>query len=90
MFRQVSTPVLGVIENMTGYVCPSCGTEDAVVPVLARIPIAPPVREGGDLGQPIVVADPAHPVSRSFETLAARVADEVRRGVHAPAAGVSA
>jgi ATP-binding protein involved in chromosome partitioning len=103
MFRQVSTPVLGVIENMAGYVCPSCGTEDALfgsgggerlaahfgVPLLARIPIAPPVREGGDQGRPIVVADPGHPVSRTFEALAVRVADELRRGVHAPAAGVS-
>src|SRR5262245_17338622 len=104
MFRQVSTPVLGVIENMTGYVCPSCGTEDAVfgtgggerlaahfdVPVLARIPIALPVREGGDNGQPIVVADPAHPVTRTVQDLAARVAAELRRGVHTPAAGLSA
>jgi ATP-binding protein involved in chromosome partitioning len=103
MFRQVSTPVLGVIENMAGYVCPSCGTEDALfgtgggerlaahfgVPLLARIPIAPLVREGGDQGRPIVVADPGHPVSRTFEALAVRVADELRRGVHAPAAGVS-
>ena len=55
MFAQVSTPVLGVVENMAGYVCPACGTEDAVfgagggerlaahfdVPLLARIPLAP-------------------------------------------------
>jgi ATP-binding protein involved in chromosome partitioning len=104
MFRQVSTPVLGVIENMAGYVCPSCGTEDLLfgrggadrlaahfdVPLLGRIPIAPLVREGGDRGRPIVVADPSHPVSRTFRSLAARVADEVRRTEHASAAGVSA
>jgi ATP-binding protein involved in chromosome partitioning len=92
MFRQVSTPVLGVVENMAGYVCPSCGTEDAVfgaggatrlashfaVPLLAQIPIASAVREGGDRGQPIVLADPEHPASRTFRSLAARIAADVR------------
>lgn len=100
MFRQVSTPVLGVVENMAGYVCPGCGTEDAVfgaggatrlashfeVPLLARLPIALAVREGGDGGRPIVVADPAHPVSRTFRELAARVAADVR-GAPATAVG---
>lgn len=104
MFRQVSIPVLGVVENMAGYVCPDCGTEDALfgtggadrlaahfdVPLLARIPIALPVREGGDQGRPIVIADPAHPASQTFRALAARVAEEVRRAPHAAVAGVSA
>ncbi|HJQ84925.1 MAG TPA: Mrp/NBP35 family ATP-binding protein, partial [Candidatus Binatia bacterium] len=88
MFAQVSTPVLGVVENMAGYVCPSCGTDDPVfgeggaerlaarfgVPLLARLPLVPAVREGGDAGRPIVIADPGHPVSRSFGVLAERVA----------------
>jgi ATP-binding protein involved in chromosome partitioning len=89
MFAQVNAPVLGVVENMSGYVCPSCGTEDPVfgrgggaqladrfgVPLLARIPVVPAVRVGGDTGRPIVVADPEHPVSRTFAELAERVAD---------------
>ena len=93
MFAQVNTPVLGLVENMSGYVCPGCGTEDAIfgeggaerlaarfgVPLLARIPLVPAVREGGDAGRPIVVADPAHPVSRLFDALAERVAEELRR-----------
>ncbi len=104
MFRQVSTPVLGVVENMAGYVCPACGTEDPLfgaggaerlaahfdVPLLARIPITPAVREGGDRGRPIVVADPAHAASHTFRALAARVAADVRRAPHAPVVGVSA
>jgi len=87
MFAQVSTPVLGVVENMAGYICPSCGTEDPVfgegggerlaehfgVPLLARIPIVPAVREGGDRGVPLVAADPGHPVARIFRELAERV-----------------
>ena len=93
MFAQVSTPVLGVVENMSGYVCPRCGTEDPLfgsggadglaerfrVPLLARIPLVPAVREGGDSGHPIVVAAPAHPVSELFRGLAERVAAEAGR-----------
>jgi ATP-binding protein involved in chromosome partitioning len=88
MFAQVSTPVLGVVENMAGYVCPSCGTEDPVfgegggarlaehfgVPLLARIPLVPAVREGGDRGVPLVAQAPDHPVARVFRELAERVA----------------
>ncbi len=92
MFAQVSTPVLGVVENMSGYVCPGCGTTDPVfgvggadtlatrfgVPLLARIPIAPAVRAAGDQGTPIVAAAPDHATSRAFLELAARVAADAR------------
>ena len=87
MFAQVSTPVLGIVENMAGYVCPSCGTEDPIfgdgggarlaaafeVPLLARIPIEPSVRAAGDAGRPVVLADPHGPVSEAFRELARRV-----------------
>ncbi len=100
MFGQVSTPVLGLVENMSGYVCPACGTEDPIfgrdgadrlaerfgVPLLARIPLAPAVREAGDAGRPIVAADPDHPVSRMFSLLAARVSGALEPG-DAPRAG---
>jgi ATP-binding protein involved in chromosome partitioning len=93
MFGQVNTPVLGLVENMSGYRCPHCGTEDPVfgqggadalaerfgVPVLARIPLVPAVRASGDDGCPIVAAEPEHPVSRVFRDLARRVAAEVTR-----------
>ena len=87
MFQQVNTPVLGLVENMSGYVCPHCGTADAIfgagggarlerqfgVPVLARLPIDPAVRAGGDAGTPIVLAVPEHPISRAYRTLAEQV-----------------
>jgi ATP-binding protein involved in chromosome partitioning len=93
MFAQVSAPVLGVVENMSGYVCPQCGTEDAVfgrggaealaerfgLPLLARIPLVPALGRAGDAGTPLTVADPSHPVSRIFTALARRVADDAGR-----------
>jgi len=93
MFAQVSTPVLGVVENMASFVCAKCGTEDDVfgtgggaalarhfeVPLLGRVPIVPNVREAGDAGRPIVAAMPEHPVSVELRALARRVADMVTR-----------
>jgi ATP-binding protein involved in chromosome partitioning len=91
MFAQVKTPVLGVVENMSGYVCPGCGTEDPVfgtggarglaerfgVPLLARIPLVPAMREAADRGRPLVIARPEDPVSAMFRELAGRVAQAV-------------
>jgi ATP-binding protein involved in chromosome partitioning len=87
MLHQVRAPVLGIVENMAGYVCPQCGTRDDVfgvrsaeelerelgAPVLAEIPIVEAVCRAGDAGTPIVVAEPDHPVSRAFVALAERV-----------------
>ncbi len=93
MFNQVNTPVLGVVENMSGYVCPHCGRRDEIfgaggaahlaqaygLPILARIPLEPAVRTGGDAGVPIVVAQPEHPISRLY----AVIAEEVCEGIEA-------
>lgn len=93
MFQQVNTPVLGVIENMSGYVCPKCGTRDELfgaggaahleqafgIPILGRIPIEPAVRVAGDAGTPIVVAQPDHPISRLY----AAIAEQVLEGIAA-------
>ena len=95
--------MLGVVENMAAYVCPACGTADAVfgaggaerlaahfdVPLLAQIPLTVAVRESGDRGRPIVAADPSHPASETFRALAARVAAAVRAAPRAPVVGVS-
>jgi ATP-binding protein involved in chromosome partitioning len=99
MFAQVHTPVAGVVENMSGYVCPQCGTTDPLfgeggsaelaarfgVPVLARIPIVAAVRECGDSGTPIVLAEPDHPVSAAFRDLARRVVEATARHAAKPA-----
>jgi ATP-binding protein involved in chromosome partitioning len=91
MFNQVNTPVLGVIENMSGYVCPKCGTRDDIfgvggaahleetfgIPILARIPIEPAVRIAGDAGTPIVVAQPDHPISKLYASIAEQVLEGI-------------
>jgi ATP-binding protein involved in chromosome partitioning len=89
MFRQVHCPILGVVENMSYFVCPDCGERDEIfgygggermaqsegTHLLARIPVYPEVREAGDAGMPIVMAKPAHPSSEAFMELARRVVD---------------
>ena len=84
MFQRVNTPILGVVENMSHYRCPTCGKEEDVfgsgggahmaarfgVPLLGRIPLVTEVRTGGDTGEPIVVAQPEHPVSKIFVQIA--------------------
>jgi ATP-binding protein involved in chromosome partitioning len=102
MFAQVATPILGIVENMASYVCPSCKTEDPIfgegggarlaeafdVPLLARIPLEPAVRAAGDAGCPIVVADPDGAVSEAFTTLARRVLAAAEAAAVAPPVGV--
>jgi ATP-binding protein involved in chromosome partitioning len=88
MWRKVEVPVVGVVENMSGYVCPSCGHHDEIfsrgggktlaarenVAFLGEVPIHPSVRGGGDAGKPIVLAAPDSPVARIFRDIARSVA----------------
>ena len=76
MFRQLNIPILGVMENMSGFVCGHCGerTEifgqgggerlatDMGIPFLGDVPIDARVRSGGDEGKPILIAAPDSPV----------------------------
>ncbi|MGH2615208.1 MAG: iron-sulfur cluster carrier protein ApbC [Thermomicrobiales bacterium] len=93
MFQEVKTPVVGIIENMSGFVCPCCGTitpifgegggrrtaEEHDVPFLGEVPIEPRVREGGDTGYPIVVAHPDSATAEAFARLAEAVAVQLAR-----------
>ncbi|WP_038038567.1 iron-sulfur cluster carrier protein ApbC [Thermorudis peleae] len=88
MFREVKTPVLGIVENMSYFICPHCGERSDIfgtgggrrtaerydVPLLGEIPIDPLVREGGDTGQPIVLAAPESPTAQAFRDAARRAA----------------
>lgn len=100
MFQKVNVPLLGLIENMSYFVCGHCGERTEIfshgggeraaeklgIPFLGRIPIDPAIRAGGDTGMPIVVANPASPQATAFREIAAKLADGIR-GTNAEAGG---
>ena len=91
MFDKVNIPILGFVENMSGFVCPHCqhetdifakgGGEQAAakmaVPFLGRVPINLAVRTGGDDGRPVIVDHPELPESQALIRVAQNVADRV-------------
>jgi ATP-binding protein involved in chromosome partitioning len=91
MYRKLNVPTIGLVENMSHFVCPHCLTESDIfgkgggeqlakelsVPFLGRIPLEEPVRRGGDSGVPIVVSAPDSPPARALFALAERVAQQV-------------
>jgi ATP-binding protein involved in chromosome partitioning len=91
MWRQSGVPILGLVENMSYFVCPGCGTRheifasggaerasrEANIPFLGRIPIDPRIREGGDQGHPLVIADPQSASAVAFREIAAQMAAQV-------------
>ena len=90
MFRKVSIPVLGVVENMSTHVCSACGHEDAIfgsggaekitqdfdTRLLGQLPLDARIREQTDSGTPTVVAEPDSPIARSFRETAWRIGAE--------------
>lgn len=84
MFRKLGTRVLGMVENMSTYVCSVCGHEEHIfghggvqaeaaklgVPLMAEIPLHLDVRLASDEGTPIVVSHPDSPAARAFRTMA--------------------
>ncbi len=93
MFHQVGVAVLGIIENMSTFVCPCCQTETPVfgegggaqlaeeggVPLLGRLPLDPRIREQVDGGRPTVVADPDGAVTLRYLEIARRTVEELER-----------
>jgi ATP-binding protein involved in chromosome partitioning len=87
MFERVNTRVLGLVENMSGFVCPCCGTSYDLfgkgggehiaatldVRLLGKVPLEVKVREGGDAGQPIVISDPDSAAAVALRSVAAQV-----------------
>jgi len=99
MFQKVEVPVLGIVENMSFFCCPDCGSrteifghgggkaeaERQAVPFLGEIPLDSAIRDGGDAGRPVVVADPDSKNSREFDSIAGKVlkslgTDDQRKG----------
>mgnify|MGYP001353024384 CR=1 FL=1 len=91
MFRQLNIPILGVVENMSYFVCGHCDgrteifghgggaamAEDLGIPFLGEVPIDTRVRSGGDEGTPIVGAAPDSPAAQAFTSVATRIAAQV-------------
>ena len=88
MFRRVDVPVLGIVENMSMFICPKCGTRSDIfghggarheaerlgVPFLGEIPLVPRIRETSDAGTPVSVSVPDGPEALAFLELAKKVA----------------
>ena len=93
MFRTLRVPVLGVVENMSGFLCGHCGERTDVfgsgggrelaarlrLPFLGEIPLDPRIRTGGGAGQPLMAAAPDSPVGQVFRDVASHIAAEVSK-----------
>ncbi len=91
MFRKLNAPIVGVIENMAGFVCPNCGVESQVfpgpggrelarqfqAPFLGSIPLDPLVGESSDKGLPSVLAYPDRPQAHAFRQIAGQLAAQI-------------
>jgi len=89
MFERVGVPVLGVVENMSYFVCPHCGERTEIflagggsrladelgVPLLGQVPLQAQLADLADTGQPVVAADPGSPAAQALEAVARRVSD---------------
>ena len=88
MFKKVSIPVLGIIENMSTHICASCGHEEAIfgtggadqmvtdfdIPLLGRLPLDVRIREQTDTGRPTVVAEPESDIAAAYRQAAWQIA----------------
>ena len=93
MFRKVNVPVLGIVENMSTFICPHCGEPSNIfghggaraeaarlgVPFLGEVPLTLAIRETSDEGCPVVATDPSSSGAVAFRDIAARTLAELER-----------
>jgi len=93
MFTKVNVPVLGIVENMSTFLCPHCGKPSDIfghggardearklgVPFLGEVPLTIAVRETSDEGKPVVATDPDSEVARAYRDIAAAAWSELER-----------
>ncbi len=93
MFRKVSVPVLGIVENMSFFLCPKCGERSEIfghggaeqeaktldLPFLGGVPLHMEIRETSDSGQPIVASAPESEQAKIYQDIASKVWDELER-----------
>jgi ATP-binding protein involved in chromosome partitioning len=94
MFNRVNVPVLGIVENMSYFLCPECGTRSDIfshggarheaerlgVPFLGEVPLHMTIREKSDSGLPVVATEPDGPHAKIYREIAAKVLEQVRGG----------
>ena len=94
MFERVGVPVIGVVENMSYFVCPHCGerteifltgggkrlAEELGVPLLGQVPLQAYLADLADAGRPIVAAEPASPAAQALDATARRVVEQLAGG----------
>jgi ATP-binding protein involved in chromosome partitioning len=100
MFKRVNVPVLGIVENMSYFLCPQCGTRSDIfghggarreaerlkVPFLGEVPLEMTIRETSDSGLPVVATRPDSPEAGAYRTIARNVRDQLSgQGVSRPA-----
>src|SRR5262245_21754439 len=94
MFQRVNVPVLGIVENMSYFLCPSCGTRADIfghggarqeaqrlgVPFLGEVPLHMAIREKSDAGLPVVATEPESPHAQIYRDIAAKVREQLKGG----------
>jgi ATP-binding protein involved in chromosome partitioning len=94
MFRQVEVPVLGIVENMSYFLCPACGTRSDIfghggaaaearnlgVPFLGEVPLHMAIREASDRGEPVTAIDPDGAHAKIYRGIAEKVAAALATG----------
>jgi ATP-binding protein involved in chromosome partitioning len=99
MFRRVNVPVLGIVENMSYFVCPECGSRSDIfghggarheaerlgVPFLGEVPLHMDIREKSDAGMPVVASAPDGPHALIYRAIAGKVKDQLGSGPTRPA-----
>ena len=97
MFRKVNVPVLGIIENMSYFQCPHCGTQSDIfghggarheaehlgVPFLGEIPLHMSIRTTSDAGTPVVESEPDGPHAAIYRAIAAKVREQLKGAIAA-------
>ena len=94
MFKRVNVPVLGIVENMSYFLCPSCGTRSDIfgyggahkeadrlgVSFLGEVPLHMTIREKSDAGLPVVATEPDGPHAKIYRDIAAKVLEQIKGG----------
>ena len=93
MFKKVSVPILGIVENMATHICSNCGTEESIfghgggeqvaeqysTQLLGSLPLDGAIRQQGDVGTPISIADTNPEMSRHYKNIAQRLMTELEK-----------